>query len=686
MRRYCVAPVIALTIAACMASMQACAPAEVGQIARPPAPTVKQAMHEACKSSDVDRVTPLVIDWESHERGDLEEAMDGGVAVVHYDCDKVYALPRCSVPGRYGFIGMERKEDVLQLRDGTEIRANLPALSAKFSAEIQQDSALDVALVLIGKRRTTLTQVASQALVGSCAGATHFVRGAYLGASAFRAGTAGKIGTRAEIFSAEAAIGANSSLDVRRSDGDPERCAAPVEGSNAPSGCASVLRLELYAIDEGTGPATVRADVEAQSCPEGTVPTGGKCVESKRASAYECKPEDPAECRAQCARGNLASCAHLAFAIHYGNAGPSARLEEARDLYEKACDGGVLGACTGYGVMLKNAEAGLKADRPKAYALHERACKGGNARGCNNLAVMLIDAEGVKRDVSAGLTLLRRACDGGSPIACGNLGFRLLEGTLVRADASQGLALLKQACFSGPGGAPEWCATYGEAAAKGGATAPDPASAARAFAVGSEAMKRACDAGNGRACEELATYYLGGYGRPRNVERVAELEARSCELGLDDACYRFAVWITDEPVSASVAANGLKIMQERCSRGGTCEHVGALLRDTNRPFGDPALSFALLTRACERRDGGACIELAQTYVNGRGAPQDDDRAFALRVKACELDVPHACFLTANSYVRGVVVAESRPTAIRYYDKACKLGHGSACERLAELGE
>ncbi len=59
---------------------------------------------------------PLVVDWEAHQRADVEEAMQDGVAVVAYDCKSLRLLKGCSVDGSYG--GGRRRRFRSHPRDG----------------------------------------------------------------------------------------------------------------------------------------------------------------------------------------------------------------------------------------------------------------------------------------------------------------------------------------------------------------------------------------------------------------------------------------------------------------------------------------------------------------------------------------------------------------------------------------
>ena len=133
-----------------------------------------------------------MVDWKPEQRGDLEIAMSEGVAVVAYDCSGMKLLKDCHLNGSYGYLGMTRKEQVVRLSDSDEVRANLPLSGVKLSAELKRGASLDVAMVMVGKRRTTWREPTKTDLQGPCDGATHFVRAATVGAFVMETGTKAK--------------------------------------------------------------------------------------------------------------------------------------------------------------------------------------------------------------------------------------------------------------------------------------------------------------------------------------------------------------------------------------------------------------------------------------------------------------------------------------------------------------
>src|SRR4030095_4241551 len=114
--------------------------------------------------------SPLIVDWNPEQRGDLEEAILDGVAVVALDQKGMRLLKGCKVAGDYGFIGVTTKTQVVRLESAEDISVNLPlsgaAIAGSIGAELEQGATLDIAMVMIGKKRTTWTDVSVSDLEG----------------------------------------------------------------------------------------------------------------------------------------------------------------------------------------------------------------------------------------------------------------------------------------------------------------------------------------------------------------------------------------------------------------------------------------------------------------------------------------------------------------------------------------
>lgn len=472
----------------------------VGAAVKPKPITASGALGESAQAVCHEpgaRGTPLVVDWPTQDRMDLEEAMLDGVAVVAYGCNKLTLLPGCRVEGSYRFLGLSQREEVIQLTDADEIRANLPldgsTLAVKLGAELERGRALDLAMVHSGKLRTTIASVTSDQLQGPCEGATHIVRGAFVGAFAMAQGTRGHVGTVAEVFEAGLRASSTSETTTGRRDGDPNACKGVVRGSTEPpSQCTAAIRIELVAIGEAPPTAGTPTELDAQmACPEGTVVSAGKCTTVKTAP-YRCEGDDPDECRSQCELGDPSSCAILGSMLEAG-VGVARDLGAAAAFHEAACEANVAYSCSRLGVMFFYGN-GVAQDQPLAAELFNHACSMGDGDGCNNLGMVLAMGTGVDPNPKLAAELLAWACNGGDAQGCFN-------------------AMVAQR--EGWGGSPNdaLANAYGESAVAGGIIA---------------LFEQNCPAGSAYSCWGLGYMYQHGVFKPRDLARAKTLYQQSC--------------------------------------------------------------------------------------------------------------------------------------------------------------
>ncbi len=225
---------------------------------RPNQPTAGDAMGRSTIKAVEGASSPLVVDWKSEERADLEEAIHDGVAIVAWDDKGLRLLKRCKLAGDYGYLPVQVKKDVVRLETADEVRASLPlgglGIVGKIGGGFEKGTTLDIALAMVGKRRTTWNDVKRDDLKGTCEGATHYIRAILVGAFTMKTGTTGKAAAAVEIFGAGGGGSTSSSKDVGSSDGKVADCdKATGEETKPPGQCAAILRIELEPIAAGGG-------------------------------------------------------------------------------------------------------------------------------------------------------------------------------------------------------------------------------------------------------------------------------------------------------------------------------------------------------------------------------------------------------------------------------------------------
>lgn len=537
--------------------------------------------------------------------------MQQGVAVVRYDCDTLEVVRDCRVQGSYAFFGINRKEEVVQLSDADEIRVNLPNMGANFVADLgatlDRGAALDLATVLVGIERTTVRRVSSTQLQGECTGATHTVRGAYVGAFKMRTGTRGRIQTTATLFGADSSASSVSSRLMGSSDGNRVACLQVSAGAtSAPADCSAMVRLELVGIaGDGNGRSALPIDSRRETdvdesgakCGEGFVFSGGKCSRPENVNSFECLPYDAGGCAQQCGRGNAASCFKLAVLYETGT-GVSRDHGRAAQFYRKACDRGNATGCFNLGVSYDDGD-GVAKDPARAAQLYGQACDAGSAAGCTNLGVMYGKGEGIPRDTTRALGLLQRACDGGAAPGCNNLGVMFLTGDGVAEDLERAVQL----------------------------------------------YQRACEGGSATACRNLGAMYDKGNKVPRDVARAIQLFERACDAGDAGSCYNLAWKYTlADGVSNNVALE-VELYRRACNGGyaAGCGMLGYKYRKGNGVPQSTARAIELYRRACDGGDAPGCFTLAEMYYEGgEGVPRDHVRALELYRRACNGGHAEAC--------------------------------------------
>ena len=457
--------------------------------------------------------------------------MARGIVGATYDCKTLRLLPRCTAAGGYAYVALTRKEERLTLKGSQELEANLP--SARLGAELRQAASLEAHLVVVGQRSASRSHLEPAHLAGECAGATHFVRGATIGA--FTLSTAASADAKAELgIDAVGAKGAGSSeRRLATADGTLESCTAGADDAAPPAGCSALLQLELaplgdpLAEDQDLAPpsadelATGASGLPARPsfyCPSGTTWQAGRCASA--AAGPLCGADDVDACEAQCRSGNGESCATLGF-FHYVGRVVDKDFAQAASLWDRGCELGNDIACQNLGVAYAFGH-GVARDLREAINLLRETC-GRTPGACRQLGVLLSRPEHVGHpDHHAARSYFQRACDAGDFDGCGDLAYAYWEGQGAPRDESRAAELDDHACR---GGAAVSCRRLGARYHDGGATIARDRQQARAY------FHRACQLGDAQGCGFLGLYYIDGLGGlVRDASRGVGLAMSSCHV------------------------------------------------------------------------------------------------------------------------------------------------------------
>ncbi len=379
---------------------------------------------------------------------------------------------------------------------------------------------------MVGKKRTTWNEVTRADLSGNCEGATHFVRGATIGAFVLEPGRRTEARVAAQILGAGAKASRASSRKVTTSDGDLDACkrAAP-DKQTPPAQCSALLRLELEPISKKAKTASEKqaADAEASTrqasadrtpeCPTGMVFDGEKCAQPAHVTHRVCNASDAADCREQCQRGNAVSCDIFGVMLARGE-GIARDDAQAAEAFKRACQGGSANACSNLGILA------LHAGRPDLSApLFERSCRDGNAIGCEALGELHYHGNGVPKSDRTALKWFLAACDAGNQIGCTNVGFLYGGASMeIPKDEVKGVSYAARAC---DGGVSTACGNLGLKYEFGVIV---PKSPARAVAL----FERACRL-DPADCLRLAIAHQAGFGVPANLKTAHAHYTASCK-------------------------------------------------------------------------------------------------------------------------------------------------------------
>jgi hypothetical protein len=400
-------------------------------------------------------------------------------------------------------------------------------------------------------------------LVGTCTEATHFIRGASLGAFAMKQGTRGKIAASATIFGSSQDATSESTKSMTSKAGVLDACKQADRGdTEPPKQCGAPFRVELDAIEAPQATAETAPRDEGDKgyvCPKGLVSSGGKCARPGTVKSFSCRLGDLDACTTQCANGNGASCVNLG--TMYGE-GRRVKIDVPRsvDLWKKGCEMGDRNGCVGLAVRMFRGN-GLPKDTEKAVTLLQRECDAGSFNGCAQLA--LVDAFELPRPTAQALPLGLRACNGGDSQGCLAVGHMYKQGKGAPKDLPRAREYMERACQEGKGIGIA-CGEVGALYAAGEGAPKDDATAFRYFELGCHMplgletcqsaatfseqgrgtpkdykralgfLKHGCDEADRRACARMGHIFT--LTNPPNVERSSTFYKKACDLGDPDSC------------------------------------------------------------------------------------------------------------------------------------------------------
>lgn len=224
---------------------------------------------------------PLVVEWPSAARGELESRLRKGVVAVRFNGCELEVLPRCTSSVSYSYAATTRKRDHVVIRDLNDLYATLPRGAARLEAELQRSGELDVSMTIVGRFEAAQANMGRDDLSGECADATHVITAASIGAFDFYSMAGAKVAGSAGVGKID--VGGSSSADRTNltQDGDENACNGAGPGDkNPPDACSAVLKIQLEEIGGSKKLAPV--------CPDGSSWDGKACVRQQVVTDVQC--------------------------------------------------------------------------------------------------------------------------------------------------------------------------------------------------------------------------------------------------------------------------------------------------------------------------------------------------------------------------------------------------------------
>jgi uncharacterized protein len=548
---------------------------------------------------------PLVVDWEDDDRATLETNMNDGIAIVSYTSEGLRVLNGCTAEGTYGFIGMATKQKVIRLENQDEVKANLPlgglGIAASMGGDFASGAVLDVGMVMIGKRRTTRRTMTKRDLVGNCKGATHFVRGALVGAFSINQGQKAQARAVAQIFGFGGSGAHSSNKGFQRTDGKLADCDnASADADRAPRQCSALVRLDLQEIPDDAvavvkGPSATN-DVDIVRCPSGMVMNDGKCTNGADVSSFECTGDNASECMQQCEKGNLASCTKRGMMGLNGANGANKEPVAAAKLLALACKNGNGRGCSVLGYVFQDPNLMQEPDSKGANDAFLKGCKQGDELGCYGLGSNVFFGRGTEKNQQAGIKLWAKACDGGQHAACSDLGVMYLGGsdTLTKDDV-KAAKLFKSAC---EGGNAMGCGNLGYMVETGsGGRQKDIPLAAKLY-------EKACMQDD-ETCSSSAVLFQLGKGVAKNLDSAVKLHRLACKANATISCAFLKSFVDkDTAVNLDNAKSAFSVWKDTCTHGIVRDCTQAAIIAIALGLKDDGKT--LMKTACQAGDDWAC--------------------------------------------------------------------------------
>ncbi len=252
------------------------------------APTFEAEGQSKC-SVAVSQDKPLIVEWPSADRAQLEARAKTEVVVIRYDGCELEMLPRCEAPGSYAYTSVAPKQDTVRIRNVDELYAQIPAGAYSLEGKLAAAGELTIDMMMVGRLDTDTPVVTANDLQGDCRGATHVMTGMTVGAFEFFAGASAEAGAAVKAGSAGAGARGSHAKETLTRDGSLTSC---VEAEAPPQGCSAPLRIEVARLGNPrpmpVAVSSASAEPPEVACPAGTFMRDGVCIKARVVNEVSC--------------------------------------------------------------------------------------------------------------------------------------------------------------------------------------------------------------------------------------------------------------------------------------------------------------------------------------------------------------------------------------------------------------
>lgn len=201
---------------------------------------------------------PLVVEWPSADRGELEARAQRGLVAVHYSGCEMQVLHRCMIDAKYTYHGLTRKRDHVSIKNADDLYTHIPLGAARLEGKLKTSGELDVETTLVGRWESERPVLRVNELQGECKDATHFISALTVGAFTFSAAADAAVGASATVLGAGGGANSSSKREMLNADGIESACEKASSDDKAPPAqCGALLRLEVTRLADAAAPTPV---------------------------------------------------------------------------------------------------------------------------------------------------------------------------------------------------------------------------------------------------------------------------------------------------------------------------------------------------------------------------------------------------------------------------------------------